>query len=434
MKSLRYQFIGIVLLAIAAIAVIWLRPLKLGLDLQGGTRLVLEAQDTKEIKADDSAVSGALTVIRNRIDSLGVAEPMIQRKGQRQIIVELPGIADPDRAIKMIGDTALLEFVEAEWAPASEMKPEDLAIYGEGARLVIYTMLQEGQKVERPLILKKTVLTGADLKSADPSVDQYGAPVVSIAFKSKGADIFAAVTAANVNKPIAILLDNKIISAPNVREPIPNGQAQISGNFTIQEVKDLVIQLRAGALPVPVALIENKIIGPTLGRDSIAKSRVAGLVALLLVAGFMFAFYRTAGLLADAALLVYGLLVIAALSLLHATLTLPGIAGFILSLGMAVDANVIIFERIKEEQKRSEGRLAVEKGFHNAFPAIFDSNITTLITTAILFVLGTGPIRGFAVTLSIGVVMSMFSALIITRVFLEMAFDKRLRQEHGKIF
>jgi len=265
----------------ASVYILMQLPITLGLDLQGGTRLVLEGQETEKIKVSDDAMAGVAAVIRNRIDALGVTEPTIQRKGRDQVIVELPGVKDPERAIKIIGDTALLEFIEAEWSPGDSrtVSAEKLKeFYGGEARLDFVKEMRDGRvESERPIILRKAVLTGADLKGAWPGLDQYGNPVVDIEFNSHGAQIFGEVTSRSVNKPIAIVLDKKIISAPNVREPIPSGKAQISGSFSAEEVQDLVIKLKAGALPIPVRLIETRIVGRRWAgiRSTGAKSRAS---------------------------------------------------------------------------------------------------------------------------------------------------------------
>ena len=409
-------------------------PLTLGLDLQGGTRLVLEGQPTKTVKVSDDAMMGAVAVIRNRIDALGVTEPLIQRKGRNQIVVELPGVKDPDRAISLIGDTALLEFVEAEWSPADESKltPKKIKeFYGSEAYLDKVKIERTGIVVsERPIILKKVALSGSLLKGAWPGVDEYGNPVVDLEFNPEGATLFAAVTGRSVGKPIAILLDKKIISAPNVREPIPSGRAQISGDFSINEVQDMVIKLKAGALPIPVKPIEIRIVGPTLGKDSIDKSIFAGLLGFAIIAVFMILYYRLPGLLADLALVIYIFIVLGVLSLIRATLTLPGIAGLLLSIGMAVDANIIIFERLKEELRLKKSmRLSIETSFKRALTAILDSNVTTIIAAATLFFVGTGTIKGFAVTLSVGIAASMFTSIVITRMLLNMMVDGKVLSE-----
>ncbi|MFH1576842.1 MAG: protein translocase subunit SecD [Candidatus Margulisiibacteriota bacterium] len=433
MKKNINQLRILILLAIVAFSVyvIMQLPITLGLDLQGGTRLVLEGQPTDKVPLSDDAMAGAVAVIRNRIDALGVSEPIIQRKGKDQIVVELPGVKDPERAIKLIGDTANLEFVEAEWAPADESKLTPIKVkefYGEEAYLDKVKLFRNGEVVsEKPIILKKVVLTGGLLKGAWPGVDEFGNPVVDIEFNSEGAKTFAEVTGRAVGRPIAILLDKKIISAPNVREPIPSGKAQISGDFSIEEVQDFVIKLKAGALPIPVKPIETRIVGPTLGKDSINRSKVAGLIGFAIIAAFMVLYYRLPGFLADIALGIYIVVLLAALSLLHATLTLPGIAGMLLSIGMAVDANIIIFERLKEELRLKKTiRLAIDTSFKRAFSAIVDSNVTTIIAAATLFFVGTGTIKGFAVVLTVGIAASMFTAIVITRMLMSIMVDSKI--------
>ncbi len=428
----------LIILAIIGVSVyvVMQLPITLGLDLQGGTRLVLEGQSTETVEVSDDAMAGAVAVIRNRIDALGVTEPLIQRKGKKQIVVELPGVKDPDRAISIIGDTALLEFVEAEWAPADESRltPKKVKeFYGKEAYLdKVRIMRQDVVVSERPIILKRVSLTGSLLKGAWPGVDEYGNPVVDLEFNSEGAKVFSTVTSRSVGKPIAIVLDKKIISAPNVREPIPSGRAQISGDFSIDEVQDMVIKLKAGALPIPVKPIEIRIVGPTLGKDSIDKSKVAGIIGFAIIAAFMVLYYRLPGFLANLALGIYILIVLGVLSLIHATLTLPGIAGFLLSLGMAVDANIIIFERLKEELRLKKSiRLAIETSFKRALTAILDSNVTTIIAAATLFFVGTGTIKGFAVTLSVGIAASMFTAIVITRMLLNMMVDGKVLSGDG---
>lgn len=423
----------LILLAIVGVSVyiIMQLPITLGLDLQGGTRLVLEGQETEKVKVSEDAMSGVVAVIRNRIDALGVTEPTIQRKGKDQVIVELPGVKDPERAIKIIGDTALLEFIEAEWSPgdARTISPEKLKeFYGAEARLDSVKEVRGGRvESERPIILRKTVLTGADLKGAWPGLDSYGNPVVDIEFNPEGGKVFSEVTSRSVGKPIAILLDKKIISAPNVREPIPSGKAQISGNFSAEEVQDLVIKLKAGALPIPVKLVETRIVGPSLGKDSIDRSKVAGIIGFAIIIAFMVLYYRLPGFLADIALAIYVPLTLAGLSLIHTTLTLPGIAGFLLSIGMAVDANVIIFERLKEELRLGKTiKASFDAAFQRAFAAILDSNVTTIIGAVTLFFVGTGTIKGFAVTLTVGILVSMFTALTLTHTMMNMLVDGKI--------
>ncbi len=435
MKNInQFRFLSLTAILVGSIIILWNMPINLGLDLQGGIRLVLEGRSTEKVKVSDDAMAGVVAVIRNRIDALGVSEPIIQRKGRSQVVVELPGEKNPDRAVKLIGDTALLEFVEAEWPAqsAGELTQEKIrSTYGGNARLgsVISGRKDGGsaEKRETPIILKQAVLKGSDLKWAGPGLDQYGNPVVDIEFTADGAKIFASVTANNVGRPLAILLDGKVISAPNVREPIAGGRAQISGDFSIEEVQDLVIKLKAGALPIPVEIVESQMVGPTLGKDSIDKSKIAGIIGFIIVAGFMIFYYRLPGFLADIALVLYLFIVLGALALLKATLTLPGIAGFLLSIGMAVDANVIIFERLKEELRDGKTlKSAIDASFNRAFSAILDSNVTTIIAAATLFWLGTGTIKGFAITLSLGILASMFSAIVITRMLLYIVVDAKI--------
>ena len=424
MKNIRFRVALVASAVILSAIAFFVYPINLGLDLQGGSRLVLEARDTPDVKVDNDAVEGVLAVIRNRVDSLGVAEPIISRKGPRQIVVELPGVQDPERALKLIGDTARLEFVEAEWAPAevSSLNAEQLAVLaGPNARIDKLIQYDAKGKVvsERPIILKTVALTGADLKMASPGQNQYSEGVVNIEFTTEGAEKFKAATTRSVGRPLAIILDGKIISAPNVNEPIAGGRAQISGRFSVQELRDLVIQLKAGALPVPVEIVSNKVVGPTLGKDSIEKSKLAGMIGFAAVCLFMVGMYRLPGAMASVGLLLYTFIFFSVLKAMGATLTLPGIAGFILTIGIAVDANVIIFERIKEERQMGLSlKAAIDAGFYKAFWTIVDANVSTLIATVVFFWFGTGTIRGFAVTLSTGILVSMFTAITVTRLLL----------------
>lgn len=411
------------LIIILSIVVLFKKPLILGLDLQGGMSVVLEAKDTDDRKVDGDAILGVMDVIRNRLNSTGTSEVSIRSKGSRQIVVELPGVTDPERALKLIGETAQLEFVEAEWAPPGiENLPQadQDTLIGNGKIGYLEGKTPEGRIVRTPIILKQTVLTGKDLKTANPGTSQYGDPVVNIEFNSEGAQKFQTVTTQHAGKPLAIILDGKIISAPNINEPITGGKAQISGHFSIAEMRDLVVKLKAGALPVPVEIISNKIVGPTLGQDSIKKSQIACVIGFVIVCLYMIGFYKIPGLISGIALLIYTLVSYATLKLIGATLTLQGMAGFILTIGIAVDANVIIFERIKEEKKRGiPMNMAISIGFQSAFKTIVDANVTTLIGAAALFILGTGSIKGFAVTLTIGILVSMFTAITLTRLLLD---------------
>lgn len=391
--------------------------LNLGLDLQGGSHLVLEGQDTATVKATPEAVDAAMRVIENRIDQLGVTEPTIQRQGSRRIIVELPGIQDPERAIALIGKTALLEFVDTQ----TTQLPRGARWSADGKTV---TMPPGSGGPQTLPLQKKVILTGADLADAQASYDQNTSePIVSFQFKGKGAKTFEDFTGANVGRYLTIVLDNEVISSPVIRDRITGGRGQISGGFAnITEARDLAVLLRGGALPIPVEVVENRTVGPLLGKDSIDKSLVAGAIAAVMIAAFMGLFYGAAGVVADLALSMYLVFVLAVLAGLGATLTLPGIAGIILSVGMAVDANVIIYEKVKEELRSGKTlRAAIDTGWRRAFVTIVDSNITTLLAAVVLFTLGTGPIRGFAVTLTIGVLVSMFTAISVTRALVDAA-------------
>jgi preprotein translocase subunit SecD len=400
--------------------------MNLGLDLRGGSLLVLEGQDTKETKATPEAVDAAMRVIEKRIDQLGVVEPTIQRQGTNRIIVELPGIQDPERAINLIGKTALLEFVDT----GSQSLPSGARWSADGKTVTLpesFPPPATGQPAQRPqprslALEKKVILTGADLETAQAAFDQQTAePIVSFRFKGRAAKKFEEHTGANVGRYLTIVLDNEVISSPVIRDRITGGAGQISGGFrTVEEARDLAVLLRGGALPIPVQVVENRTVGPQLGRDSIDASLRAAWIAAIGVSLFMLLYYGLPGFLADVALGLYVLTVLAVLSGLNATLTLPGIAGVVLSVGMAVDANVIIFEKMKEELRAGKTlRAAVSAGWHRAITTIVDSNVTTIIAAAVLFLLGSGPIRGFAVTLTIGVLVSMFTAIVVTRALVD---------------
>ncbi len=406
--------------------------IKLGLDLQGGIHLVLGA-DMSEVTPEErrDIVDRIITVIRTRIDESGVAEPVIRKEGNTKIVVELPGMKDPERAIELVTQTAYLEFKLVDEAYQSKadsfidedgkvkeslpLPPNDELLFMER----VNTDTKEKEKI--PMLLKKTaLLTGDELKSAKVDFGRFGEPVVSLEMKPRGTRIFARITEENVGKRLAIILNGNVISAPNIKEKIPSGKAYIEGSFTLQEAKDLALVLRAGALPAPVQILENQTVGPTLGKDSIEKGKTAFIIGILLVFLVMLVYYKFAGFLADITILLEMLIILGAMSLFNFTLTFPGIAGLVLTIGMAVDANILIFERIREELVKGNSNVAaVHRGFEKAFITILDSNLTTLVAAAVLFKFGTGPLKGFAVTLSIGILASMFGALIITRMFYE---------------
>ncbi|MBC8019117.1 MAG: protein translocase subunit SecD [Verrucomicrobia bacterium] len=378
-----------------------------------------DAQDRK-----DKAVQQALETIRNRIDQFGVSEPTIQREGINHIVVQLPGIKDPQRAIDLIGKTARLEFkmVREDIPPTSASIPEDAELLKE--RIVDQTT---GAVSEVPYVIqRKPLITGDLLTDAQVRIDsQFNQPYVAIEFNSLGAKLFDQATAANVGKRFAIVLDNNIYSAPVIRERISGGSAQISGSFTEKTAADLAIILRAGALPAPVKIIQNVTVGPSLGQDSINKGLYAALIGVLLVIVFMTVYYKLSGLIANWGMVLNVVYLMGALAALGATLTLPGIAAIVLLIGMSVDSNVLIFERVREELKLGKTpKAALDAGYDKAFMTIVDSHITTLITAAVLFQFGTGPVKGFAVSLSLGVIINLFTALIGTKVIFDIALHK----------
>ncbi len=425
-RKLIYKILMI--LAVLGICVYFAFPLNkrinLGLDLQGGMHLVMRV-DTSHLsnEAKVDAVDRALEVVRNRIDEFGVRESSIQKQGEDAIVVQLPGVTDRDRALELIGRTALLEFKIVS-LDADKLKQAVSGSVPEGFEL------KYAKEDNEPLLLEKSaILTGDALTSAEVRFNQseFNEPSVGLQFNAEGAKKFAQVTAENVGKRLAIVLDGKVQSAPRIREAIPSGEAIITGHFTIEEAQDLSIILRVGALPAPMYVEEERTVGPLLGQDSINKGVKASLVGIILVFVFMALYYFLAGIIADVALLLNLLITLGCLGMLpflfpgiSATLSLPGIAGIVLSLGMAVDANVLINERIREELQAGKTlKTAISSGYTRAFSAIFDSNLTTLIAAFLLFQFGTGPIRGFAVTLTIGLIASMFTAIVVTRTIFE---------------
>lgn len=378
-----------------------------GLDLSGGTHLVLEA-DMKDVKSSNKkdAYDSARSVIERRVNLYGLTEPIVQQAkiGESyRIIVELPGVSEINQAVELIGKTAQLDFRE-EGTKSAEVK--------EATTAAILNILS----------MQKTGLTGKNLKKAQVTYNQQtGKPEVALEFDSDGAKLFAEVTSKNVGKPLGIFLDEQILSYPPpvVQSTISGGLAVISGQFTTSYAKQLSIALNAGALPVPIKVVEQRKIGATLGQESIQKSMLAGVIGLTVIALFMIINYGILGIVADIGLVIYTLLVLAIFKMGSVTLTLAGIAGFILSIGMAVDANILIFERMKEERRWGKDRIdALKLGFDRAFPSIRDSNISSLITCTILYWFGSGAIRGFAITLGVGIVVSLFSAITVTRTFL----------------
>lgn len=418
-KNLKYKVLAI--LGLLGVSIWFAFPLSkrinLGLDLKGGMHLVLRVDSARiapEHRSD--ALERALEIIRSRIDQFGVAEPLIQRQGADQIIIQLPGVTDRARAKELIGRTALLEFklvnddTKALEEAASGKIPDDFE----------YVKDEDN----RPILLSKTAsLTGEAIKDAGIGMDQYGLPSVKLEFNEKGIDAFSKITSEHIGERLAIVLDGKIHSAPVIRSKIDSGQAEITrgAGFGPEEANDLRIVLRSGALPAPMVIEEERTIGPLLGADSVRSGVKASIIGSAMVFGFMCVYYLFSGLIASIALIFNFLIVLGYMGYFNATLTLPGIAGIVLTLGMAVDANVLINERIREELKLGKSiYTAITSGYAKAFSAIFDSNLTTLIAAFFLFQFGTGPIRGFALTLTVGLLASMFTAIFVTRTIFEL--------------
>jgi len=402
--------------------------------VESANAVVWELRDSEIKRIKDSAINQALETIRNRIDQFGVAEPLVQRQGLKQIVVQLPGVKDPKRAKALIKETALLEFKMLDEdnqlkldLPARVPKDREAEVLKqaeaklpEGDQILFERGVEKdtGREYRIPYVVKKRVmLTGDVLSDARVAIGQFNDPYVSITFDAKGGREFERITGEHVKKRMAIVLDNSIYSAPVIQERISGGRAQITGTFTTQEANDLAIVLRAGALPAPLKIIQDLTVGPSLGQDSIDKGVRATLVAGAMVVVFMIVYYKLSGVIADVALILNLVCLIGSLSALNATLTLPGIAGIVLTIGMGVDSNVLIFERIREELRQGKPvRLAVDGGYDKALLTIVDSHVTTLITGVALFLFGTGPIKGFAVTLCLGIAINLFTALVGTKV------------------
>ena len=401
--------------------------LKLGLDLKGGVRVLLEADVPPSESIDPQALEAVRTIVENRVNGLGVTEAIVQIQGDRRILVEIPDIENPEDAVAAIKSTGLLEFIEV---PADKpVRPGQYVRTTEGdpqPRADIPAEALPGPDA----FVYKTIMTGKYLRKAEVTFDPTtGEPQVAFELNDEGAQIFKDYTEQHVGDVLAIVLDKQVISAPVIRSVIPNGRGVITGNFTVEEAKSLAIQLRYGALPIPMKVIATDQVGPTLGQDSIRRSILAGVVGVLAVLLFMLIYYRLPGLLADLALILFGLLNLSLFKLIPVTLTLPGIAGFLLATGMAVDANILIFERMKEEVRRGKPlRPAVEAGFSRAWTSILDSNLSTIITSAILYqfgrTFGATAVKGFALNLALGVALSMFTAVWVTRTFMRFVFAR----------
>ena len=380
-----------------------------------GQRITLRYTEQLLRDRRKAALEQSIEVVRRRVDESGLTEPSIQRQGDDRILVQAPGVGNTTALKERIGKTAKMTFhlMDPEYQTYDanyRVRPGSMLLAGEDERS------PQGQQVYY-LVKKRVEVSGENLVDAQPTVDQNSRSVVSFRFDSIGGRKFANVTRNNVKKPFAIVLDKKVISAPVIQEPILGGSGQISGNFTTESARELALLLRTGSLPVPLAVVEERTVGPGLGADSIEAGRIASIIALVAVIAFMTFAYGLFGIFANIALLLNLILIAAALSVLQATLTLPGIAGIVLTIGMAVDANVLVFERIREEQRAGRTPIsAVDAGYSRAFSTILDANLTTLIAAVLLYMFGSGPVRGFAVTLAIGIVTSMFSAIMVTRL------------------
>ncbi len=429
-------------------ALFWQQPpeyrdlkIKQGLDLQGGTQILLQTKPAEGQVLTQADLATAKAIVERRVNALGVTEPLVQLQGENRIIVELPGINNPDQAVETLKSTGQLEFVEIGPSTNSPYPNITQGVYVRTTNNNLVPTAEELGKTEFPYpdMTFKTILTGRDLDTAEITLDQYGVPNISFTLKGDGPKIFGDYTAAHINDVLAIVLDNVVLSAPRINSAIPEGKGIIEGKFTQAEAESLAVQMRYGALPVPLEVVNRRSIGATLGTDSVRKSVTAGLIGLITVLLFMIIYYRLPGALAALALAIYAGLNLALYKLIPVTLTLPGIAGFLLSTGMAVDANILIFERMKEELRWGRSlRAAVDAGFNRAWTSIFDSNLSTLITCLILILFGrtfgAQSVMGFALNLGIGVLISMFTAVTVTRTFMRAIFDRSsaesLREKH----
>ena len=421
-----------------------------GLDLQGGIQVQLEADVPPTTAVSPESMEAARAIVENRVNSLGVTEPLVQLQGDRRLIVELPGIKDPDQAIATFRQTGLLEFVDAgstRLEPGTVVKTsfgmtETVPITPTATATVTSTATATSTAPVTPTApaetIYTTVMTGKDLKKADVGFDQTSKPLIQFELQAESAKLFEDYTGKNIDKYLAIVLDKVVISCPVIKSAIPDGKGVIEGSFTLEEARGLAIQLKYGALPVPLKIVDNRTVGASLGHDSVRRSTTAGIIGVTVVLLFMITYYRLPGLMAALALVLYALLNFMVYKLIPVTLTLPGIAGFLLSTGMAVDANILIFERMKEEIRGGRGLAsALAAGFDRAWTSIRDSNISTLITCAVLFIFGSNfgasIVKGFAITLAIGVIINIFTAITVTRTFLRALFDasgEKLAKKH----
>jgi preprotein translocase subunit SecD len=469
-KRFPWLLVSIIVLIIITIWIVWptnqgvqlggrkIIQTKLGLDLVGGVQALLEADLPSGTSVDPEALSTARTIVENRVNGLGVNEAVVQQAGGNRILVELPGETDPAKALAALQQTGLLEFVDFTKLTAQEIAALQLPntviktdFVGGGSTStspspttsatspITSTAVTTPTGVTTPGQIFHTVMTGAELSSVAVQTTATGGYEVAFVLKPDGAQTFKDFTTNNVGKTLAIVLDKKVISAPNIQNPITEGKGVITGNYTIDSANALAIQLKYGSLPIPLRVASSQTVGPTLGQDSLQRSLIAGLIGMLVVMLYMALYYRLPGIVADLALIVYALITFSIFKLIPVTLTLPGIAGFVLSVGVAVDANVLIFERMKEELRAGRTlRQAVDLGWARAWPSIRDSNFSTLITCLILGYFGktygASIVLGFALTLGIGVLVSMFTAIIVTRTFLHLVLDNIEFSEHHTWF
>jgi preprotein translocase subunit SecD len=427
---------------------------RLGLDLVGGVQALLEADVPASQPVSAQDMQTARQIVENRVNGLGVSEAVVQQAGERRIVVELPGETDPQKALDTIKQTGVLEFVAMDNSPVPEgtVIKTDFASSGEaqptpGPTETLPTPNPAESGTTQPVspttstqeTVYHTVMTGSDLKTVQVTTTTTGQYEVSFTLTDQGSKIFGEYTSAHVGEFLGIVLDKRVISVPRINSAITQGSGVITGNFTLESANALAIQLRYGSLPIPLKVVESSTVGPTLGQDSLRKSLIAGIIGLSVVILFMALYYRLPGILADLALMVYALITFALFRFIPVTLTLPGIAGFVLSIGVAVDANVLIFERLKEELRSGRTlRQAIDLGWNRAWPSIRDSNFSTLITCSILFwfgsTYGASIVKGFALTLAVGVLVSMFTAIIVTRSFLHLVLDNIEFVKHVRWF
>ncbi len=411
---------------------------RLGLDLRGGVQALLEADLPAGTPIDSGAMSAAVGVVENRVNGLGLNDAVVQQAGENRIVVELPGETDPEKALATVQQTGLLEFVDMSSISAEEA----LNLVNTRINTNLGPAVTPGETITATVVATQTfptVMTGSDLETVAVDTTQTGQYEISFVLSSKGAQTFADFTRSHVGKILAIVVDKRVISTPSINSEIPNGKGVISGNFDYERANSLAVQLRYGSLPIPLKVVEARTVGPSLGEDSLRRSLVAGLIGFTIIMLFMGIYYRAAGVVADIAMLIFGLVTFAIFRFIPVTLTLPGIAGLMLSIGSALDANILIFERIKEELRSGKTlRQSVDLGWKRAWPSIRDSNAATLITSAILFWFGSNYgatiVKGFSITLALGVLVSLFSALVVSRLLMELLLQNLKSKDYAKWF